>query len=123
LTPNAVSPTGRIDTLASQRKLPSSMLPSLTPSATSTSRTRLNASAASAGVRKSGSVTISMSGTPLRLKSRCVQRADSGSPSCSDLPASSSMWMRVRPTRTSRPFEENATSPPVASGRSYCEIW
>ena len=44
-----------------------------------------------------------MSGTPLRLKSRCVERAESAKPSCSDLPASSSMWMRVMPTRTARP--------------------
>ena len=54
------------------------MLPSLTPTATRTSRTRLNASAASAADRRSGSVTISMSGTPLRLKSRWVERAESG---------------------------------------------
>ena len=32
LVPNVVVPRGRSETLASQRKLPSSMLPSLTPS-------------------------------------------------------------------------------------------
>ena len=47
--------------------------------------------AASAADRRSGSVTISMSGTPLRLKSRYVLRPESGSPSCRDFPASSSM--------------------------------
>ncbi len=46
------------------------MLPSLTPSATSISRSRVKHAAASAADRRSGSVTISMSGTPLRLKSR-----------------------------------------------------
>jgi hypothetical protein len=43
------------------------MLPSLTPSQTSVSRRRLKNSAASAAERMSGSETISMRGTPLRL--------------------------------------------------------
>ena len=45
------------------------MLPSFTPSHTSIARSRLKNSAASAAERRSGSVTISISGTPLRLKS------------------------------------------------------
>ncbi len=68
--PNVVDPAGRIETLTSQRRLPSSMLPSFTPSATSVSRSRVKQAAASRADRMSGSVTISMSGTPLRLKSR-----------------------------------------------------
>ena len=108
LTPKADSPTGRTETFASHRRLPSSMFPSLTPTATSTSRTRLNASAASAADRRSGSVTISMSGTPLRLKSRWVERAESAKPSCRDLPASSSMCTRVMPTVTTRPSDAKA---------------
>jgi hypothetical protein len=67
LVPSAVAPTGRTETLASQRRLPSSMLPSLTPSHTRISRSRVKNSDASAGDRMSGSLTISMSGTPLRL--------------------------------------------------------
>ena len=43
------------------------MLPSLTPSQTRMSRSRVKNSAASAAERRSGSETISMSGTPLRL--------------------------------------------------------
>jgi hypothetical protein len=68
--PSVAAPWGRTDTLASQRKLPSSMLPSFTPMAIRISRRRRNALAASAADRKSGSVTISISGVPLRLKSR-----------------------------------------------------
>ena len=74
------------------------MLPSFTPIATRIARRRLKKSLASAAERRSGSVTISMSGTPLRLKSRYVKRSESANPSCSDLPASSSRWTRVMPT-------------------------
>jgi hypothetical protein len=66
-TPSRASPAGRTDTLASQRRLPSSMLPSFTPMATRMARRRVKHSAASAALRRSGSLTISMSGTPLRL--------------------------------------------------------
>ena len=38
-----------------------------------------------------------MRGTPLRLKSTPLFSADHGKPSCSSLPASSSMWMRCEP--------------------------
>ena len=60
-------------------------------------RSRAKNSAASAADRRSGSVTISISGTPLRLKSRWVRVPESANPSWSDLPASSSMWTRVMP--------------------------
>ena len=72
--PSAVCPRGRTEMFASQRRLPSSMLPSFTPSAIRISRSRRNASAASSAARKSGCVTISMSGVPLRLKSTYVWR-------------------------------------------------
>jgi hypothetical protein len=65
--PNVDSPRGRTDTLASQRRLPSSMFPSLTPIQTRMSRRREKNSAASAAERMSGSETISISGTLLRL--------------------------------------------------------
>ena len=48
------------------------MLPSVTPVATRIARIRLKHSAASAADRTSGWLTISMSGTPLRLKSSAV---------------------------------------------------
>ena len=67
LVPSFSWPTGRTDTLASQRRLPSSMLPSLTPIDTRISRRRVKNSDASEAERMSGSDTISMSGTPLRL--------------------------------------------------------
>ena len=67
LVPKACCPTGRTDTFASQRRLPSSMLPSFTPSHTRISRSWLKNSAAWTADRMSGSDTISMSGTPLRL--------------------------------------------------------
>jgi hypothetical protein len=121
--PNALAPEGRTETFASQRRLPSSMLPSFTPSATSTPRRRLKNAAASLADRMSGSVTISTSGTPLRLKSTDVNRSAPANPSCSDFPASSSMCRRVIPTRRVSPSTSKVTVPPVASGRSYCEIW
>ena len=124
LTPNALCRRGRTETLASQRRLPSSMLPSVTPVATRIARSRLKNSAASAAERRSGWVTISISGTPLRLKSRPVDRDPSRrSPSCSDLPASSSRWTRMIPTRRASPRASNSSAPSVASGRSYWEIW
>ena len=55
--------------------------------------------AASAGERRSGSETISSSGTPARFRSTCVASLPISAASWIDLPASSSMWMRVRPTR------------------------
>ena len=54
---------------------------------------------AAAALRMSGWDTTSMRGTPLRLKSTPLFSADQANPSCSSLPASSSMWMRVMPTR------------------------
>ena len=120
--PSVVVPFGRTETLASHRKLPSSMLPSLTPSAMRISRSFLNASAASPAERRSGSVTISISGVPLRLKSRKVFWSESGNPSWSDLPASSSICTRVMRTTLALPPAPNSSVPAVASGSSYCEI-
>ena len=39
------------------------------------------------------------------------------------LPASSSMWMRVRRTARASPCRRNSTAPPSQIGSSYCEIW
>ena len=94
----------------------------MAPTVVSTSRSRLKKSAATAPDRMSGSVTISTSGVPARLKSRHVPVAASGV-SCSDLPASSSMWTRVMRTSCASPSNCQRTRPASANGRSYCEIW
>ena len=65
-----------------------------------------------------------MSGIPERLKSTYDRVAESANPSCRSLPASSSMWMRVRPiSRTPSPSTSMPTLPCSASGSSYWLIW
>ncbi len=100
------------------------MLPSLTPMATRIARSRVKNSAASAADRRSGSVTISISGTPLRLKSRYVRRAESAKPSCSDLPGVL-LEVHARDPDRRLAIARSATRsrPCSASGWSYCEIW
>ena len=118
LVPSVASPAGRMDTLASQRSDPSSMFTSETPSWRSVTRSRRSHSAACAAERTSGSVTISTSGVPPRLKSTTLasdpwMRPDP--PACTSLAASSSRctrWMRMSPSRPSR-----------ASGMSYWDTW
>ena len=123
LVPSSVSPLARTDTLASQRRLPSSMLPSLTPIQTSTWRSRCMYSRASAALRMSGSETISMSGTPQRLRLTRELVEVWMSPLWISLPVSSSRWTRVIPTTRCLPSTSRARWPPWDSGRSYCEIW
>ncbi len=67
--PSRVAPFGMTDTFASQRNEPSSRLPSFTPSAIRIARSVLRYSIASSMERRSGSQTISSSGTPARLRS------------------------------------------------------
>ena len=67
LVPSVVAPRGRSETLASQRSEPSSMLPSHTPMKSSTARKALRYAAASSGERRSGWLTVSISGMPERL--------------------------------------------------------
>jgi hypothetical protein len=75
-------------------------------------------SAASLAERRSGSVTISTSGVPHRLKSTmldCAPWMRPELPAWTSLAASSSRctrWMRTSPSR-----------PPVHSGMSYWLIW
>jgi hypothetical protein len=66
------APGRRTETLASQRKLPSCMLPSQMPSHTTSACRALAYSTASALLRMSGSETISSSGVPARLRSMPV---------------------------------------------------
>ena len=118
LVPSSVDPTGRRETLASQRRLPSSMFTSETPSWRIVVRSSVSHSRAAAGSRRSGSVTISTSGVPPRLKSTSDApepwiRPDSET--WISFAASSSRctrWIRTSPRR-----------PPVASGMSYWLIW
>ena len=120
LVPSSSEPSGRIDTFASQRRLPSSMFTSEAPIALIVERRSWSHSRASAPLRTSGSVTISTSGVPPRLKSTSEApepepwiRPDSET--WTSLAASSSRWTRWMRMSPRRPF--------VASGMSYWEIW
>ena len=116
--PSVAVPAGRIDTFASIRSEPSSMFTSETPMRRSVAWSRRPNSPASPGERRSGSVTISTSGVPPRLKSTtlvCAPWIRPELPSWISLAASSSMctrWMRTSPRW-----------PAVASGMSYWLIW
>ncbi len=118
LVPSASEPAGRSDTLASQRSEPSSMFTSLTPSWRSVVRRRPSHSRACSGLWRSGSVTISTSGVPPRLKSTTLA-ADPWmrplSPTWTSFAASSSRWTRW--IRTS------PSAPPRHRGSSYWLIW
>src|ERR1039458_9981523 len=63
---------------------------------------------------RSGSETISMSGTPARLKSTPLLRSK-----CEFLPTSSSRCARVMRTRDSPPLNSNSTQPLAVDGLSY----
>ncbi len=118
LMPSSLEPTGRSEMLASQRSEPSSMLTSDTPSWRSVLRSSFSHSLACSAERTSGSVTISASGVPPRLKSTMLASEPwmrPLAPTWISLAASSSRctrWMRTSPRR-----------PPRHSGSSYWEIW
>jgi len=118
--PSFSEPAGLTETLASQRSDPSCMLPSFTPSQTRMARSAFRYSTASSAERRSGSETISRSGTPARLRS--TPEAP-GEASWTFLPASSSRWMRVSRMRLSPPSVTRSSPPPSQIGSSYCEIW
>ena len=69
LVPSSSSPRGRTETFASQRSEPWAMSTSETPSWRSVARSSVSHSRACSGEWMSGSVTISTSGVPQRLKS------------------------------------------------------
>ena len=118
LVPSSLEPAGRIETLASQRSEPSSMLTSETPSWRSVVRSRISHSWACSGECRSGSVTISTSGVPQRLKSTTLRSAPwirPLSPTWTSLAASSS--------RCTRWIRTSASCPPLQMGSSYWEIW
>ncbi len=117
-TPSSSLPAGRREMLASQRREPSSMFTSLTPSRRMVARSSRSHSPACSAERRSGSVTISARGVPPRLKST-IEASEPWmrpeEPTCTSLAASSSRctrWMRTSPRR-----------PPRQRGSSYWEIW
>ena len=113
LVPSSALPSGRIETLASQRRLPSSMLTSETPSWRSVVRSSASHSRAAAGSSMSGSVTISISGVPPRLKSTSEAPEPwirPESPTWVSFAASSSRWTRWIRTSPSLPFDPNGMS-------------
>ena len=117
-TPSSSLPAGRSEMFASQRSEPSSMFTSLTPSVRIVVRSSRSHSPACSAVRRSGSVTISASGVPPRLKSTMLASEPwmrPLSPRWVSFAASSSRctrWMRTSPR-----------FPPRHSGSSYWEIW
>ena len=105
LVPSPSVPTGRSETFASARRLPSSMFTSETPSWRMVVRSSCSHSRAVAASCRSGSVTISTSGVPPRLKSTRDEPESWMRPladSWTSLAASSSRcarWMRTSPRR------------------------
>ena len=116
--PSSLVPAGRSEMLASQRSEPSSMFTSETPSWRIVVRNSRSHSPACSAERRSGSVTISASGVPPRLKST-IDASEAWmrplAPTWTSLAASSSRctrWMRT-----------SASCPPRHRGSSYWEIW
>ena len=116
--PSGAAAEGRTLTLMSQRMLPCSRLQSLTSPYCRICLSASRKAIASSGVDRSGSLTISISGVPARLKSTPLPPAK-----CVLLPTSSSRWMRVMPIVLRPPSASISTAPPTTSGWSNCVIW
>jgi hypothetical protein len=116
-------PRSRMEMLASTRIVPLSMLQSELPAQRiRVLRFRMN-SMASCADRMSGSVTISTSGAPARLKSTSPTGVRPSS-SWTSLATSSSMWTWWIRSRFVAPFSSSTSiHPPRASGRWACESW
>ena len=99
------SPGLCMDRFTSQRIWPRSMAASLAPTYSAIARSFCSSATACAAVRMSGSVTISISGTPQRLKSTSVPLPST----CTSLPASSSMCMRFKRMRRLSPSTTMST--------------
>ena len=121
--PKGSVPRRRSETFASTRIWPFSISASETSIARSRSRSSSAYRRACSAVRISGSVTISMSGTPARLKSTRLTRVPSVPAAWTSLAVSSSRWARAIPIVTSPPVVSNVRDPWEASGRSYWLIW
>ena len=118
LVPSSVEPAGRIETLASQRSEPSSMFTSETPSARSVARSSAATRAPARRERRSGSVTISTSGVPPRLKSTTLRRSRGCGPLRADVDELGGVLLEVDAV------DAHVAEPAAAaSGMSYWEIW
>ena len=119
-------PAGRTDTLTSKRIEPFSSSASERPSSTTVWRSSCRKRLAVSASWRSGSVTISTSGVPPRLKSTSVAVAPWMRPdaaTCTFFAASSSRCARVIPITTSPSAVGTASLPPAQSGSSYWLIW
>ena len=119
LVPSVVSPAGRIDTFASIRSEPSSMFTSDTPMRRSVAWSRRPNSAASAAERRSGSVTISTSGVPPRLKSTTLRLGAVDAPGAAGVHELGRVLLQVHAVDA----HVARGGPPVQSGMSYWLIW
>ncbi len=119
LTPSSLAPAGRSETLASQRSEPSSMFTSETPSWRSVARSSFSHSLACSGERRSGSVTISTSGVPPRLKSTMLASEPWMRPLGADVDQLGGVLLEVHAVDAHVP----RACPPRHSGSSYWEIW
>ena len=130
--PNSAWPIGLSDRFESHRIEPWSIRTSETPKARNRSRSAVTYALAISGARAPapsiGLLTISISGTPARLKSasECVAPAirPVSLPRWVSLPVSSSMCARSISTRQVLPSSSGTSRwPLMAIGSSYCEIW
>ena len=96
--PYSSEPLGRMEMLASHRKLPCSMSAVDTPMYRRMERIFIRYWRASSGVRRSGSPTTSINGTPARFTSIRAYPSPAPSRACWSLATSSSRWARVTPT-------------------------
>ena len=103
---------------ASQRSEPSSMFTSLTPRRRSVVRSSVSHSRACAAERTSGSVTISASGVPPRLKST----TEASEPWMRPL-APAWMSFAASSSRCTRWMRTSPRCPPRHRGSSYWLIW
>ncbi len=119
-------PAGRTETLTSKRIEPFSSSASDSPSSTTVWRSSCRKRLAVSASWISGSVTISTSGVPQRLKSTSVAVAPWMRPdaaTCTFFAASSSRCARVMPIAMSPSGVGTTSFPPAHSGSSYWLIW
>ena len=107
-----------METLASQRSEPSSMFTSVTPSRRSVVRSSVSHSRACSAERTSGSVTISTSGVPPRLKSTTDASRAVDAPARAGVDELGRVLLEVHAVDA-----HVAEGPPRHRGSSYWLIW
>ena len=118
--PNVVLPASRTDKLTSARIEPSCNLQSDAPKYCMIRRSLSKYAITSSAERISGSDTISINGTPDRLKSTIEQSSHS---SCTNFPASSSIWISWIPINFLLPSSVSISTFPFRQiGRYNCDI-